>query len=74
MLRGLSNVSYVLLLMQPASPAASVTVPEQQLEAAFDASWSAYMQEAPRLDLVMRGQLQEKHPVLYREVCIGLPQ
>lgn len=59
-----------LLLLQPASPAASVKAPEPQLEAVFDASWSAYMQEAPRLDLVMGGQLLEKHPVLYREVRI----
>jgi hypothetical protein len=71
---GLTIISDMLLLVQPASPAASVKAPDQQLEVAFDASWLAYMQEAPRLDLVMHGQLQEKHPVLYREVCTLMAQ
>ncbi len=66
----LASVACELLMMQSASPAATVKAPEQQLEAEFDASWSAYMQEAPRLEIVMGGQLQEKHPVLYREVRV----
>lgn len=43
-------------------------IEQEQAAAAFEASWSAYMQEASRLDMVLGAQLTEKKPIHHRQV------
>jgi hypothetical protein len=41
---------------------------QEQATAAFEASWSAYVQEASRSDLVFGTQLTGKKPIHHRQV------
>lgn len=50
------------------------TVPEveqEQSAAAFEARWSAYMQEATKLNLVLGAHAADNKPIHHRQVAYG---
>lgn len=54
--------------------AALATVPEveqEQSAAAFEARWSAYMQEATKLNLVLGAHAADNKPIHHRQVAYG---